>query len=238
MIAGLPLRLPMIDIHTVGAGGGSIAFVDNGGALQVGPRSPVRTPGPACYGRGGTLLTVTDANLVLGRLVAEGFLGGGGLVHLDLRCHARVLAQLGEQLGLSPEEAALGVVRVANATMERALRAVSVNRVTIRAILSCSLLVEPVPLHACDLAARARHPAYPLPGDSGCSQRLRHVGCRHERRAADVGALPLLKTRSPIRCCSGGRCRPGAADQKGTALGPVLPARRRAALDMRYRGQS
>ncbi len=91
VIGGLPLRLPMIDIHTVGAGGGSIAFVDAGGALQVGPRSAGALPGPACYGRGGTLPTVTDANLVLGRLAVEGFLGGSGQVQLDAAAARRVL---------------------------------------------------------------------------------------------------------------------------------------------------
>jgi len=151
-ITELPLRLPIIDIHTVGAGGGSIAIVDRGGALQVGPRSAGAAPGPACYGRGGDLPTVTDANLVLGRLDAAGFLGGQGDVRLDTAAALRVLQRLGDQLHLSAEEAALGVVRVANATMERALRRVSVER----GYDPRDFILLPFggagPLHACDLA--------------------------------------------------------------------------------------
>ncbi len=151
-IAGLPLRLPMIDIHTVGAGGGSIAAVDAGGALQVGPESAGSQPGPACYGRGGTQPTVTDANLVLRRLDPAGFLGGGGPVGLDAAAARRVLAQLGQQLDLTPEAAALGVVRVANATMERALRTVSVEQGYDPRDFTLLPFGGAGPLHACDLA--------------------------------------------------------------------------------------
>ena len=126
VIANLPLRLPTVDIHTVGAGGGSIAHVDAGGSLRVGPQSAGATPGPACYGRGGTAPTVTDAHLVLGRLHPNRFLGGA--VDLDAAAAHDALASLGEALDLSAEAAALGVLRVANATMERALRRVSVER--------------------------------------------------------------------------------------------------------------
>ena len=114
-ITDLPLRLPVIDIHTVGAGGGSVAYVDAGGGLRVGPRSAGAVPGPASYGRGGTETTVTDANLVLGRLDPSGFLGGRGDVALDVDAARSVLSELGAQR-LSAE-AALGVVRIANATM-------------------------------------------------------------------------------------------------------------------------
>ncbi len=127
-ITDLPLRLPVIDIHTVGAGGGSIASVDVGGALRVGPRSAGAVPGPVCYGRGGTEPTVTDANLILGRLDPAGFLGGSGDVHLDVEAARGALHKLGQPLGLSAEATALGVIRVVNASMERALRRVSVER--------------------------------------------------------------------------------------------------------------
>jgi N-methylhydantoinase A len=151
-ITDLPLRLPVIDIHTVGAGGGSIAFVDAGGALQVGPRSAGAVPGPACYGRGGEQPTVTDANLVLGRIDKAGFLGGQGDVQLDEAAARHVLQRLGTRLHLSAEEAALGVIRIANATMERALRRVSVER----GHDPRSFILLPFggagPLHACDLA--------------------------------------------------------------------------------------
>lgn len=132
-IGGLPVRVPVIDIHTVGAGGGSIGAVDAGGALRVGPQSAGADPGPACYGRGGTAPTVTDANVVLGRLAADEFLGGG--MALDPAAAEQALTRLAEAAGLggrdglSPGQlAALGMVAVANAHMARALRVISVER--------------------------------------------------------------------------------------------------------------
>jgi len=124
-IGDFPLRVPVIDIHTVGAGGGSIATVDAGGALRVGPESAGARPGPACYGEG-TSLTVTDANLLLGRLDADLFLGGR--MSLDVS-RARAAAEpLARTLKLSVAALAEGVIRVANANMERAIRVVSVER--------------------------------------------------------------------------------------------------------------
>jgi len=125
-VAGRPLALPMLAVHTVGAGGGSIAWRDGGGALRVGPRSAGADPGPACYGRGGTEPTVTDANLVLGYLDAGSPLAGG--VQLDAGAAESAVAELAEQLGLEPRECAEGIVRVANAEMVRALRVVTVER--------------------------------------------------------------------------------------------------------------
>ena len=127
-IADLPLRLPATDIHTVGAGGGSIAHVDAGGSLRVGPESAGAEPGPVCYGRGGTAPTVTDAHLVLGRLQAEHVLGGEGTLDMAPEAAREAVAELGADVDRSPEEAALGILRVANTTMERALRRVSVER--------------------------------------------------------------------------------------------------------------
>ncbi|MBS1202429.1 MAG: N-methylhydantoinase A/acetone carboxylase, beta subunit, partial [Chromatiaceae bacterium] len=109
-IAGFPIALPMVDMHTIGAGGGSIARVDSGGLLLVGPESAGADPGPACYRRGGTLPTVTDANLVLGRLDPEGFLGGR--MPLDTEAARRAIRPVAQRLGLSVEAAALGIVRI------------------------------------------------------------------------------------------------------------------------------
>ncbi|MGD8743887.1 MAG: hydantoinase/oxoprolinase family protein, partial [Granulosicoccaceae bacterium] len=122
----LPVSVPMVDMHTIGAGGGSIASVDAGGLLQVGPASAGADPGPACYGRGGTQATVTDANLVLGRLQAGSFLGGG--MTLDPDAGRGVLAPLADALRCSIEQAAHGVIRVANEHMARALRVMSIQR--------------------------------------------------------------------------------------------------------------
>jgi len=125
-IGDRPVAIPVLDIHTVGAGGGSLARVDPGGALRVGPRSAGAVPGPIAYGRGGTEVTVTDAHVWLGRLPAEGFLGGSGV--LDRYSIRPALERLAERMGTSLEEAAAGVLEVADATMERALRVISVER--------------------------------------------------------------------------------------------------------------
>jgi N-methylhydantoinase A len=122
-VAGRPLALPMLAVHTVGAGGGSIAWRDPGGALRVGPRSAGADPGPACYGRGGTEPTVTDANVLLGRV--ERLAGG---VTLDPAAAERAIAALAAELDLTPRTCAEGIVRVANAEMVRALRVVTVER--------------------------------------------------------------------------------------------------------------
>ncbi len=125
-IDGRPIQLPMVDVHTVGAGGGSIGWRDSGGALRVGPGSAGADPGPACYGRGGREPTVTDANLVLGRLAGDSKLAGG--VELDAATAARAVAELGRSLGLDPLQAAAGILRVADQEMVRALRVVTVER--------------------------------------------------------------------------------------------------------------
>jgi N-methylhydantoinase A len=125
-IDGRPIQLPTVDVHTVGAGGGSIGWRDPGGALRVGPRSAGAQPGPACYGRGGTEPTVTDANLLLGNLAADSTLAGG--VALDAEAAERAVGALAEELGLDPLETAAGIVRVANGEMVRALRVVTVER--------------------------------------------------------------------------------------------------------------
>src|SRR4051794_24484565 len=126
VVAGVPIKLPMVDVHTVSAGGGSIAWADAGGALRVGPRSAGADPGPAAYGKGGEEPTVTDANLLCGLLADGAELGGE--VTLDRSEAEAALGRLGEQLGLDALETALGVIRVANAEMGRALRVISVER--------------------------------------------------------------------------------------------------------------
>ncbi len=125
-IAGHPLLTPMFDIKTIGAGGGSIAWVDDTGAFRVGPRSAGAAPGPACYGFGGEQPTITDAHLVLGRLDPQRFLGGDMALHVD-RATA-VIDRLAEQLGVDRHEAATGVLRVANANMAQTIRSITVER--------------------------------------------------------------------------------------------------------------
>ncbi len=125
-VAGFPVRLPMVDINTVGAGGGSIAWFDRDGLMKVGPASAGADPGPACYGRGGESPTVTDANLVLGRLSSGGLIGGR--MALDAAAARAALVPAAQRLGFSVERTALGVLGIVAANMVRAIRAVSVER--------------------------------------------------------------------------------------------------------------
>jgi N-methylhydantoinase A len=125
-VASFPVRLPMVDIHTVGAGGGSIAWFDKDGLLKVGPNSAGADPGPACYGRGGQNATVTDANLVTGRLSNRGLLGGR--MPLDADASRRVLEPVAQTLNFSVERAALGILDIVTANMVRAIRTISVER--------------------------------------------------------------------------------------------------------------
>jgi N-methylhydantoinase A len=154
VVAGVPLKLPMVDVHTVSAGGGSVAWVDAGGALRVGPRSAGADPGPAAYGRGGEEATVTDANLLLGYLPDGAELGGE--VRLDRARAEAALRRVGERAGLDAQEAALGVVRVADAEMTRALRVISVERGLDPRELTLVAFGGAGGLHACALAEELR----------------------------------------------------------------------------------
>jgi len=123
---GLPVYTPMVDVKTIGAGGGSIGWIDKGGLLRVGPESAGAQPGPACYGRGGTRATVTDANLILGRLNPAYFLGGE--LTLDVDASERALAELAERLGMSTEEVAASMIDLVDFEMVNAIRLVSIDR--------------------------------------------------------------------------------------------------------------
>jgi N-methylhydantoinase A len=169
-VADLPVAVPVIDIHTVGAGGGSIARVDAAGALRVGPESAGADPGPACYGRGSDV-TVTDANLVLGRFGGASLLGGEMAVDAD---RARsVLSKLAADMSrfaekpVAAERAALGVVRVANANMEAALRVVSVERGQDPRLFTLVSFGGAGGLHVCDLATALRIPRVVVPRSPG-----------------------------------------------------------------------
>ncbi len=160
-----PVALPVIDIHTVGAGGGSIARLDPGGALRVGPASAGAAPGPICYGRGGTSMTVTDAHVWLGRLPAEGFLGGAET--LDREAIAGPLAELAEGLGLEQDAAAEGILAVADSAMERALRVISVERGFDPAEFTVVAFGGAGALHVAELAGRLGTRGALVPPDPG-----------------------------------------------------------------------
>src|SRR5262245_41446521 len=125
-IGGYPLLVPMLDVHTIGAGGGSIAYVDEGGAFRVGPRSAGADPGPACYGQGGEEPTISDAHVVLGRLDPERFLGGR--MRLDRDAAVEVVGKLAERLGLPRDETAEGILTIANSNMARAIRSRTIEK--------------------------------------------------------------------------------------------------------------
>ena len=149
-VGGRALALPMVDVHTVGAGGGSIAWRDAGGALRVGPRSAGADPGPACYGRGGEQPTVTDANLLLGHLDEDSPLAGG--VRLDRAAAERAVGELAGELGLGLEETAAGIARVASAAMAQAVRVVTVERGIDPRELALVPFGGAGPLHAAQIA--------------------------------------------------------------------------------------
>src|SRR5208337_408031 len=146
---GYAVRTPVIDIHTVGAGGGSIARIDAGGSLRVGPDSAGADPGPACYGRGESC-TVTDADLVAGRLVAANFLGGKMTLYADRAEHA--VSRLAREMKTSPLAAARGIIRVVNANMERAIRVITVERGYNPRDFALLAFGGAGPMHACELA--------------------------------------------------------------------------------------
>jgi len=150
VIDGLPIQLPAVDIHTVGAGGGSIVRTDEGGAMRVGPQSAGADPGPAAYGRGGRYATITDAHVCLGRLPADAPLAGG--LQLDVSAAGSVLGAVAAELGVGVEDAALGALAIVNAAMERALRRVSVERGFAPREFTLVAFGGAGPLHACELA--------------------------------------------------------------------------------------
>ena len=169
-IAGFPLLLPMIDIHTIGAGGGSIAYVDHGGAFRVGPRSAGAVPGPAAYGRGGTEPTVTDANLVLGRLDKNDFLGGS--MKLDEEAAHRAIEGLANSLGMNKLEAAEGVLTVINSNMANAIRSRTVQKGIDPREFALVAFGGAGPLHGVEVAAMLGFPEVIVPPYPGITSAM------------------------------------------------------------------
>jgi N-methylhydantoinase A/oxoprolinase/acetone carboxylase beta subunit len=164
-IGGYPLLVPMLDVHTIGAGGGSIAYVDDGGAFRVGPRSAGAVPGPACYGLGGTEPTISDAHTVLGRLDPERFLGGR--MKLDRDAAVDVVQRLADRLGLGLAEAAEGILTIANSNMARAIRSRTIEKGHDPREFALVAFGGAGPLHAADVADSLEIPEVlvpPFPG--------------------------------------------------------------------------
>jgi N-methylhydantoinase A len=198
----MALRVPVIDIHTVGAGGGSIARCDAGGSLQVGPESAGADPGPACYGRG-TAATVTDANVVLGRLDGSHFLGG--TMRLDDDRAASSIAALSRRLRLASVRTAEGIVRVVNAAMNRALRVISVERGHDPRAFALMAFGGAAALHACELAAELGMRHVVIPWQPGVLSAAGMVMAPHARdllttvRRVDPSAAELTNLAAPLR---------------------------------------
>jgi N-methylhydantoinase A len=231
-VAGRVVAVPMLDIHTVGAGGGSIAWRDAGGALRVGPQSAGAQPGPACYGRGGMEPTVTDANLVLGRLRGEGSPLAGG-VDLDRDAAERAVATLGAELGLDPQACAEGIVRVADAEMVRALRVVTVERgLDPRgyALVACG---GAGPMHAVAVAAELGMTRVVCPGPAGV---LAALGLAASERRRDVQRSVLLEGES----LTAGAIAAAVAELADAARAELGAdgAELRVVYELRYAGQS
>lgn len=170
-IEGLPVKTPMIDIHTLGAGGGSVAWIDSGGSLRVGPMSSGADPGPACYQRGGEAPTVTDANLVLGRINPDGFLGG--TMSLDLAAAKMAIEKsIAEPLGLDLEHAAEGIVRVVNSNMIRGIRIMSIARGYDPREFCLLAFGGAGPLHAAELATELGIPFVLVPPAPGVTSAM------------------------------------------------------------------
>ncbi|WP_276254633.1 hydantoinase/oxoprolinase family protein [Halomontanus rarus] len=191
-IDGHPIRLPMVDLHTVGSGGGSIARVDAGGALRVGPQSAGADPGPACYGRGGTAPTVTDANVALGYIGPDAALGGELALEADAATAA--LDELADAAGLdSALEAAEGVYRVANATMVRAIRSVTVERGYDPRAFGLVAFGGAGPLHAAALADRLEIDTVVVPLPSGVLSAFGLLAADEEFDAARTHRVALAE---------------------------------------------
>src|SRR5829696_3039030 len=229
-VGGRALALPMVDVHTVGAGGGSVAGRDAGGALRVGPRSAGADPGPACYGRGGAEPTVTDADLLLGWLDADSPLAGG--VRLDAEAAAAAVGGLAGEVGLTAEEAAAGIARVAAAEMAQAVRVVTVERGIDPRDLALVAFGGAGPLHAAQIATELGMRRVVAPLASGV---LSALGLIVSERRRDVVESVLLGGEALSReAVSEAAARLG--DQARGELGEE--AELRATYDLRYTGQA
>ena len=235
-VAGFPIRLPMVDIETVGAGGGSIAWFDRDGLLKVGPQSAGASPGPACYAQGGEQPTVTDANLLLGRLSPRGLLDGE--MALDAELARRAFAPVASRLGFSVERTAHGVLGVVVANMVRAIRTLSVERGHDPRAYTLMPFGGAGPLHARDVAASLGIREVLVPGAPG-------IVCAQGLVVSDLTEAFVLSERSRLDQDTLQRVRERVArllDEAETWFaGESVPLEKRVidlSLDMRYAGQN
>ena len=234
-VGGYPIGVPMIDIHTVGAGGGSIARVDTGDALVVGPESAGAAPGPACYGTGDQL-TVTDANLHLGRLLTDRFLGGR--ITLDRGRVDGLMQKLASQIDADANQTALGINRVVNANMERAIRTISLERGYDPRLFTLVPFGGAGPMHACELAQELGIPRVLVPAHPGI---LSALGVAIADIVTDHSRTVMLRGADLDRARVDEEFQGMEGDARVQMAGEGLPADKMTArrfLDVRYVGQS
>ena len=235
-IGPYPVRTPMVDVNTIGAGGGSIAWIDGAGGLRVGPLSAGADPGPACYGRGGEQATVTDANVLLGYLDPERF--AGGLMRLDVAAAERAVGAVGRRLGLSPSAAAAGIHRVINARMADQIRLVTVKRGYDPRRFSLVVLGGAGPVHGVALAEEMGRAEVIVPEAPGvlAAFGLLAAAIEHQHARTLPGRADALDLAAVARCLAdldaAGRARMA---EEGV---PAEAVRVAYAADMRYVGQA
>lgn len=231
-----PVAVPMVDMHTIGAGGGSLAWLDGGGMLHVGPQSSGASPGPACYGRGGTQATVTDAHLVLGRLRPDGLLGGD--MPLDVEAAHHAVAELANAMGCAVEAAAEGIIRLANEHMGRALRGISIERGYDPADFALCSFGGAGGLHVCDLAEQLQLGKALIPANAGVLSALGMLVAPRERQLSRTINKGLQGcTDQALEALLGPLAEGGVAElaAEGVAAADI---ERHYSLDLRYSGQS
>jgi N-methylhydantoinase A len=234
-ISGHPVKVPVIDIHTVGAGGGSIAYLDEGGSLRVGPQSAGADPGPICYGKG-SRLTITDAQLFLGRLDPHNFLGGRMKLHPEKVLEP--MERLAREMGLPPVRAAEGIIRVANATMERAIRVISVERGHDPREFALISFGGAGALHACELARSLSIPTVLVPQNAGVLSALGMLLADFVRDYSRT--VMLLEPQAPPALLSDlfKPMEDRGMDEMLSEGVPEKSVRLERSLDVRYPGQS
>jgi N-methylhydantoinase A len=229
VIGGRVIQLPMVDVHTVGAGGGSVAWRDDGGALRVGPRSAGAEPGPACYGRGGTEPTVTDANLLLGYLPPDSELAGG--VRLDVDAATRAVGGLAASLGLDEIATAEGIVRVANQEMVRALRVSTVERGVDPREFALMPFGGAGPMHAAAIASELDMRRILCPRAGGV---LSALGLLASERRRDTARTVMLRGGE----LTADRIAEEVEALRGSISQEMGEAKTETAYELRYRGQA
>ncbi|MFC2096061.1 hydantoinase/oxoprolinase family protein, partial [Candidatus Bipolaricaulota bacterium] len=235
-VGGHPVAVRMNEIHTIGAGGGSIAWIDPGGALRVGPKSAGAVPGPACYGRGGALPTVSDAHAVLGHLLPSIPLGGS--LTLDIEKARDAIQSIAAPLSLSVEATALGILDVADAAMERAVRVISVERGYDPRRFALLAFGGAGPLHGVSIARRLAIPRVIVPAAAGVLSAMglltcevgRDYGRSMLRSISDLDAPLLMSVLNELENRGLGEMRAEGIDE--------LSVRREISADLRYQGQS